>query len=399
MTFWIIVGIIILIVILYQIEKKGDNNTQNSGVEFKVETTIDKSVDKDADKWEIVHRKTSRWAELGFENEEQEHDELFKREFEVWYCKTGSKEKIDIQKYQDESKYTNNLPQNYREITGLLRSTANQLSTVPKGYECIHSGLDNKNKKRWYFAIVKSERIKGTAKIDNFPGYGRLYERTFDLWYCEVGSKERKGIKQFTDKYPLHYSPRDYNQEVGENVFLEQLNNNKEYEILYSGLDSRERKRWYFGLVSKKPLWIQTERAIEKEEVVEKVVIEVPEGWKLVQNHSEKWKALGYDNGFPGYGKIHEVTFDMWYCNVGSKDKNNLIELKAELALYKGDNLYYFERVYKQVDELKDVHLNFEPLSRANEYLKLYNVSFRKKRWYLGIKEMTPRYIFTAGAN
>jgi len=304
MTFLIILGVIVLIVVLYNIGKKEEKKSSKGGVQFSVETKVNKSIHKDSSKWEIVHRKTDRWTELGFG--------------------------------------------------------------------------DN----------------------DKFPGYGRLYEREFEVWYSEIGSKERKGIQKISDKYPLNYDPRDYQKIVGEGVYIETLTNSKGYEALYTALDNKNRKRWYFALVGKKPLWIETERAIENEvETEKKIEIKTPEGWNLVQNHSKEWEALGYDNGFPGYGKIHEITFDVWYCNVGSKEKNDLTELKSELAIYKGDNLYYFERVYKQLDELKDAHLNFERLTRTNGYEQLYSATSNKKRWYLGVKEMTPRYIFTAGAN
>jgi len=51
------------------------------------------------------------------------------------------------------------------------------------------------------------------------------------------------------------------------------------------------------------------------------------------------------------------------------------------------------------LDELNDAHLNFERLTRTNGYEQLYSATSKKKRWYLGVKEMTPRNIFTAGAN
>jgi len=255
---------------------------------------------------------------------------------------------------------------------------------------------------KWEIVHRKTQRWTelGFGDNDKFPGYGKLYEREFEVWYCDIGSKNRKGIQKFSDKYPLNYDPRDYQKIVGEGVYVEALTNSRGYEALYTALDNKNRKRWYLALISKKPLWIETERAIEKEvETKKKIEIKVPEGWNLVQNHSKEWKALGYNNGFPGYGKIHEVTFDVWYCNVGSKEKNELTELKTELAIYKDDNLYYFERVYKQLNELKDAHLNFDRLTRTNGYEQLYSTTSKKKRWYLGVKEMTPRYIFTAGAD
>lgn len=250
---------------------------------------------------------------------------------------------------------------------------------------------------KWEIVHRKTKRWTelGFGNNEKFPGYGRLYERKFEVWYCDIGSKERNDVQIVTDKNPLGYEPKNYQDMVGDNISIEQLNNSKEYDALYTALDNKNRKRWYFALISKKPLWIETEKA-KKKEVEEEVEIEVPEGWNLVLKHSKEWKALGYDNRKPGYGKIHEVTFDIWYCNVGSKEKNDLIELKVDFALYSGENIYYLERVYQQIEELKDTQLNFNKLLNTKEYKKLYSASFRKKRWYLGVKKMTPKYIFTA---
>ncbi|MFB9052931.1 hypothetical protein ACFFVB_07540 [Formosa undariae] len=283
---------------------------------------------------------------------------------------------------------------------GYIENTAGfkvNTSIIPKATKATKA---TKDIGKWEVVYRKTKRWTqlGFGENDKFPGYGRLYEREFEVWYCEIGSKERKKVQKFSDKYPLNYNPRNPQNIIGEDVYTETLTNTKGYESLYTALDNKNRRRWYFALIKKKPLWIETERAIELE-TEKQTEIKVPEGWDLVKNHSEKWEALGYNNEFPGYGKIHEITFEIWYCNVGSKEKNNLTELKTELAIYQGNKLYYFERVYKQLNELNDVHLNFERLIRTNGYEQLYSATYKRQRWYLGIKKMTPRYIFTAGAN
>ncbi len=219
-------------------------------------------------KWEIVHRKTKRWRELGFENTEAIDDQLFKRDFEYWYCNINSKEKHGIDNFQDTSKYIYDLPKLYKKITGLPLYSGSQLGKTPTGFECVHSGHDKKNNIRWYFGLKKSERIKGQDKVDNFPGYGRLYDRSFKVWYCDIGSKEPKNEQSFNDRFPLHYGPRDYENITGENVYLERLDNTKGYDSLYSGLDNKNRKRWYFALIQTTPIWIEAKRAIENEDTV-----------------------------------------------------------------------------------------------------------------------------------
>ncbi len=171
---------------------------------------------------------------------------------------------------------------------------------------------------------------------------------------------------------------------------------------LYTGLDNKNRKRWYFALIKYYPTWIETKRAIEKiEKIVEKEVIEVPEGWQLVRNHSQKWKELGYDKGFPGYGKVFNITFDVWYSIVGEKEKIQQPNISVHLALYgKDSNIFYFDRICNEIKELKEKGLNFERLSRTQGYSQLYNGldNSTKRRWYLGIIEMKPTNNYTASA-
>lgn len=223
---YIITGIVVVLVILYQIGKSYQKSETNKSVSFNVQTNSSAKSEDDS-KWEIVHRKTERWTELGF------------------------------------------------------------------------------------------------GDGDNFPGYGRLYDREFKVWYCEVGSKEIKDERVIRDRFPLHYEPKNSKEITGEGVYLDRLDNTKGYESLYTGLDNKNRKRWYFALIKSTPTWIETDRAIEKEDTeIEENVIKVPEGWELVRNHSQKWIELGYDNGFPGYGKVFNITFEVWYSIVGERKKS-----------------------------------------------------------------------------
>jgi len=301
---YIIIGVVVILIILYQIGKSQQKYETEKTVSFNVQTNSAKP-EKDS-RWEIVHRKTERWTELGF------------------------------------------------------------------------------------------------GDRDNFPGYGKLYDREFKVWYCDVGSKEVKDEQVIRDRFPLHYQPKNSEATTGEGIYLDRLDNTKGYESLYTGLDNKNRKRWYFALVKFTPTWIETDRAIEKEEdEIEKEEIEVPEGWELVRNHSQKWAELGYNNGFPGYGKVFNVTFDVWYSNVGEKEKIEQPTVSVHLALYgKDSNIYYFERVCNEIGELKAKGLNFERLSRTQGYSQLYNGldSSTKRRWYLGLKEMQPTNYFTASA-
>jgi len=303
---YIIIGVIIGVIILYQIEKSKKDNGYENQLEFKAETNSSSRKNGDDSKWEIVHRKTTRWNELGFGDGE------------------------------------------------------------------------------------------------SFPGYGRLYDREIKVWYCDVGSKEVKDEQIIKDRYPLHYEPKNSEKITGKGVYLDRLDNTKGYEFLFTALDNKNRKRWYFALVKFTPTWVETDRAIEEEsEEIEKEDIVVPKGFELVRNHSDKWIELGYDNGFPGYGKVYNITFNVWYSIVGSKDKVEQPSILVHLALYgKEENIRYFERVCDKIEGLDGKQVNFDRLSRNQGFTQLYNGldNSTKKRWYLGIKEMQSTFVFTASA-
>lgn len=300
-----IIGIVIILIILYQFGKSQQMDETKKSVSYNVKTNSFYKFEDDS-RWEVVHRKTERWAELGF------------------------------------------------------------------------------------------------GDGDDFPGYGKVYDREFKVWYCDVGSKEMKGVQIIKDKHTLGYYPENNKKITGDDVYLDELYNTKGYESLYTGLDSKNRIRWYFALIKYSPTWIETKKAIEKKEkIVEKEVIEVPAGWNLVRNHSPKWKELGYHKGFPGYGKVFNITFDVWYSIVGEKEKIPQPNISVHLALYGIEsNIYYFDRICNEIKELKEKSLNFERLSRTQGYSQLYNGldNSTKRRWYLGIIEMKPTNNYTASS-
>jgi hypothetical protein len=300
-----IIGIVIVFIIFYRVEKSQQKDETNKSVFFNFQTNSFLKPE-DNSKWEIVHRKTERWTELGF------------------------------------------------------------------------------------------------GDGDNFPGYGRVYYREFKVWYCDVGSKVVKNQQIIKDRHTLGYYPENSKKITGDDVYLDELYNTKGYESLYTGLDNKNRKRWYIALIKYSPTFIETKKAIEKTKtIIEKEIIEVPEGWNLVRNHSLKWKELGYDKGFPGYGKVFNVTFDVWYSIVGEKEKIHQPNISIHLALYGNDSkICYFERICNEIKELKVKGLNFERLSRTQGYSQLYNGldNSTKRRWYLGVIEMKPTNNYTASA-
>ncbi|ASV30234.1 hypothetical protein [Maribacter cobaltidurans] len=90
-----------------------------------------------------------------------------------------------------------------------------------------------------------------------FPGYGKLYNRLFDVWYCDVGSKEKKDRQSHKDTFPEHYTPDNYEAITKNEINFEKLANSKDYKLLFSGLDNKNRKRWYFGIKKLEPTGIE----------------------------------------------------------------------------------------------------------------------------------------------
>lgn len=277
--------------------------------------------------------------------------------------------------------------------------------------------LENSDTTKWELVRRKSDRWKelGFGEGETFPGYGKLYDREFDVWYCDIGSKDRKDIQKFYDRNPLHYEPKDRQRDMtqtsiqnniskmrseitGEGVYLERLHNTKEYEALYTGLDNKNRKRWYFALTKFTPTGIETDRALETEEEIEEVeeVINVPEGWALVRRKSDEWFKNGFGDGelFPGYGKIYERTFDVWYCEVGSKEKIKQPDFKDKAILN------FYNGICGDLGNLKGKNLKFESLSKTQGYIELLSAldNQERKRWYFGLKKTEPTYIYTESA-
>jgi len=282
--------------------------------------------------------------------------------------------------------------------------TANLKKSVPKKV-LKTSPIEEDDDSKWEVVNRKTTRWAELGFGDGglFPGYGRLYDREFKVWYCNIGSKKIKGEQIIYDRFPLHYDPKNSERITGDDVYLNRLDNTKGYESLYTGLDNKNRKRWYFALITYTPTWIETARALEEENKEDIIIneVEVPVGWQLVRNHSTKWIELGYDNGFPGYGEIYEVSFEVWCSTINSKEEKKQPDISIHLALYGIDfNIYYFERVCKKIEGLNNKELSFNRLLKTKGYIQLYSGldHSTKTRWHIGMREKKPTYFYATSA-
>ena len=101
----------------------------------------------------------------------------------------------------------------------------------------------------------------GFGDGDKFPGYGKLYNREFKVWFCNVGSKEKNNVQIFKDRNPLNYQPNNYEKITGPDVRLDKILDRK--KTTFSGLDNKNRKRWYFIEDNHTPTWIETTSKID----------------------------------------------------------------------------------------------------------------------------------------
>jgi hypothetical protein len=252
---------------------------------------------------------------------------------------------------------------------------------------------DHEDSIQWELVRRKSDRWNELFGENIYPGYGKLYDREFEVWYCDIGAKVRKNIQGHHDRYPLNYRPNNSSTITGKDVDLHYLFNTKNYKDLYTGLDEKNRKRWYFALINYTPTGIETDRAIF---VCQAEELSIPEGWTLVRRKSDEWFKNGFGDNilFPGYGEIYERTFDVWYTNVGSRTKIVQPEFKDKATLNLPDG------ICGDLKNLRSKNVHFEKLFNTQGYEKLLSALDKKerRRWYFGLKKTEPTYIYTASA-
>ena len=93
-----------------------------------------------------------------------------------------------------------------------------------------------------------------------FPGYGKIYNRTFEIWYQEFGSKEKKNIIEYKDIGAI-YQPPFFTEEMTEGWLINnELERKQGFEKLYNIRVVKTRKTWYAGLKSYEFTGIITEK-------------------------------------------------------------------------------------------------------------------------------------------
>src|SRR5690554_2717759 len=99
-----------------------------------------------------------------------------------------------------------------------------------------------------------------------FPGYGKIYNRTFDIWFQEFNSQEKKGMREYKDigcdKYQAPFFTDNFTNGIGIN---NQLERTKGYLKLFNCRDEKTRRTWYAGLKDLEFTGIITDRELDEE--------------------------------------------------------------------------------------------------------------------------------------
>ncbi|WP_291098159.1 MULTISPECIES: hypothetical protein [unclassified Flavobacterium] len=82
-----------------------------------------------------------------------------------------------------------------------------------------------------------------------FPGYGKIYNRIFYIWFQEFNSQEKKGMREYKDigcdKYQEPFFTENFTNGISIN---NQLDRTKGYLKLFNIRDGKNRRTWYAGL-------------------------------------------------------------------------------------------------------------------------------------------------------
>jgi hypothetical protein len=85
-----------------------------------------------------------------------------------------------------------------------------------------------------------------------FPGYGKIHNRVFDVWYRSTHSKEKQGVVEYKDVGNADYSPPFFADKLTNGIFIgnELTGRTQGYLKLFNVHDDANMRTWYAGLKS-----------------------------------------------------------------------------------------------------------------------------------------------------
>lgn len=99
-----------------------------------------------------------------------------------------------------------------------------------------------------------------------FPGYGKIFNRTFEIWHQEFGSKERQGQIDYMD-IGTDREPPFFTEEITEgHRIYNGLLKTQGFLKLYNVRVEKTRKTWYAGLKDLEFTGLITDKQIKEDE-------------------------------------------------------------------------------------------------------------------------------------
>lgn len=174
------------------------------------------------------------------------------------------------------------------------------------------------------------------------------------------------------------------------------LNDNREirHEVNPRSLYTVDEKREHSELLNRYPKWYGSKNIIGQCFKAKKIAPLVKNETEIVNYKTDRYTELfGRGNDcsyFPGYGKICNREFNIWYQNYNSTEMQ-LVQDYFDIGVE------YLPPFFSE--EISDGHCIHNNLERTRGYLKLYNVRVDKtnRTWYAGLKHLEFTGIITDG--
>lgn len=113
-----------------------------------------------------------------------------------------------------------------------------------------------------YYKTDRYAELFGRGKdVSYFPGYGKIYNRSFEIWYRKTGSKNKEGLMKHHDIGIIDkdYGPFFIEKITGGRIFNNRLERTSGYLKLYNIRDDKNGLTWYAGLKDAEFTGITTE--------------------------------------------------------------------------------------------------------------------------------------------
>ncbi len=110
--------------------------------------------------------------------------------------------------------------------------------------------LPNNETETVFYKSDRYAELFGRGKgCSYYPGVGEVHNRTFEVWYQNVNSKEKMEVRIYRDIAPLRTPPVYIENIINGINTNDELERARGYMKLFKGSDHENRRNWYAGLV------------------------------------------------------------------------------------------------------------------------------------------------------